>query len=98
LPELFGLELAQVDGTKVLVASGEIDVGTASMLRESLAGLDGRVVVDLSRVTLLDSRSIGVLAGQRNRLTKDGGELVLRGPEGMVRTALETLGLSDWIE
>ena len=68
------------------------------MLRETLAALEGRVVVDLSRVSLLDSRGIGVLAGQRNRLAKDGGEVVLRGPEGMVRNALETVGLSDRIE
>jgi anti-anti-sigma regulatory factor len=38
------LELARVDGTSVLVASGEIDLATAPILRESLAGQRARLV------------------------------------------------------
>jgi anti-sigma B factor antagonist len=98
MPELFGLELAQVDGTSVLLASGEIDLATVALLRESLSALNGRVVVDLSAVSFLGSAGIGVLIGQRNRLTEAEGDLVLRSPEGMVRQALEAVGLEDWIQ
>ncbi len=97
MPELFGLELAQVDGTAEVVASGEIDLATAPILRETLQGLHGVVTVDLSRVTFLDSSAIGVLIGQRNRLVGNDGDLVLRGPAGVVRRTLEVVGLSEWI-
>ena len=48
-------------------------------------------------MTFLDSSGVGVLAGQY-RLMSDGGKLVLRKPQGMVRTTLEVLGLASWIE
>jgi stage II sporulation protein AA (anti-sigma F factor antagonist) len=94
----FGLEHARVDGTSVLVASGEIDLATAPMLRASLADLTGRVVVDLTKTTFLDSTGIGVLAGQRSRLVQGDGDLVLRRPDDIVLRALEVVRLSDRIE
>ena len=93
-----GLELARVDGTSVLVASAEIDLATGPILREALADLTGRVVVDLTKTTFLDSTGIGVIAEQRARLVKGDGALVLRGPDDTVRHALELVGLSDWIK
>jgi anti-anti-sigma factor len=98
MPELFGLELAQVDGTALLIASGEIDPATAPILRETLAGLHGNVTIDLSHVTYLDSSGIGVLAGQRNRLLAADGDLVLRSPTEFVRNVLEIVGFGDSIE
>jgi len=98
MPELFGLELAQVDGTALLVASGDIDLATSPILREALQGLHGRVTVDLSRVRFLDSSGLGVFAGQRKRLVAADGELILRNPDGIVRRAIEAVGLADWIE
>ena len=98
MPELFSVEVAGVDGTAIVVASGELDLGTAPLLRESLGRLHGCVVVDLAGVTFLDASAIGVLISQRNRLRNHGGELVLRGPHGVVRRAIEVVGLADWIE
>ncbi len=87
-----------MDGSSVLIASGELDLVAAPIVRESIATLEGRVILDLSEVTFLDSTTIGVLVGQRNRLVKDGGDLVVRGPANLVRRTLEIVGLSDWIE
>lgn len=87
------------DGQDPIVhLAGEIDLATAPLLRESLAGLDGRVTVDLAEVTLLESRGIGVLARQKNRLAQAGGTLFLRSPQDQVRRTLETVGLGEWIE
>jgi anti-anti-sigma factor len=68
-----------------------------------MAATDGfRVRVRLRRgrtkVTFLDSTGIGVLVGQRSRLIKGDGDLVLRGPENIVRRTLEVVGLAAWIE
>ena len=86
------------DGTTVLTVSGELDMMTAPKLRECLAGTDGTVVVDLLSVSFLDSSGIAALVDARKRLTDTGGNLLLRKPEGIVRRALEIIGLAGWIE
>jgi len=86
------------DGTTVVTASGEIDMATAPELRECLAETAGKVVVDLRAVSFLDSSGIGALAEARSRLTDAGGDLTLRKPQGVVRTALEIVGLVEWVE
>jgi stage II sporulation protein AA (anti-sigma F factor antagonist) len=91
------IEAAQVNGTAELVVAGEIDLATAPQLRAALARLHGRVTVDLSRVTYLDSSGIGVLAGQHNRLTEQGGDVLLRGARDAVLRVLELTGLKDWV-
>jgi len=86
------------DGTSTVHAAGEIDMATAPQLRQCLSTLSGSVVVDLRAVSFLDSTGIGVLVGECNRLLDDGGELRLRKPQGIVRTAIEVIGLAGWIE
>jgi anti-sigma B factor antagonist len=61
----------------VLVAGGEIDFAASPQLRERIAEELGagsrRLVLDLSRVTFLDSTAIGVLVGAAMRLREHGG-------------------------
>jgi anti-sigma B factor antagonist len=65
----------------VLEVGGEVDVYTATRLRERLVELiDGgahRVVVDLGRVDFLDSTGLGVLIGALKRLRTVSGTLAL---------------------
>jgi anti-sigma B factor antagonist len=60
--------------TQVIVASGEIDLHAAPVLRETLASLaeQGRrhIVVDMSEASFVDSTAIGALAGHI-RSTRD---------------------------
>jgi anti-sigma B factor antagonist len=68
-------------GHAVVEVRGELDVYTASMLRQRLieiidAGAE-RVVVDLRRVDFLDSTGLGVLVGALKRLRMAGGDMVL---------------------
>ncbi len=92
------LTLVHANGTAVIEAEGEIDMATVPELREFLNSLVGHVVFDLAAVTFLDSTGIGVVVAARNRLIAAGGDLLLRSPRGIVRTALETVGMADWIE
>ena len=82
----------------VLTAIGELDLATTEAMRDALNRLAGNVLVDLSRVTFLDSSTIGVLVGSRNRLVSNGGDLRLRRPQEAVRQSLELVGLGGWID
>lgn len=65
----------------ILVLTGEIDVSTAPRLRDELNRLihepSGRVILDLSAVTFLDSTGLGVLVGRLKQMRIGGGELDL---------------------
>lgn len=78
----------EASGTVVAVC-GEVDVATAPRLREALTQAQARrlrdvadrpLVVDLSRVTFIDARGLGVLAGAARRAHGDGRDIVLRDP------------------
>lgn len=70
----------------VLTAGGDIDYSASPQLRERIVDLIGagkrRLVLDLTKVTFIDSTAIGVLAGALVRLQDtDGGSLLLVCPE-----------------
>ena len=79
--EDLSLATREVAGHTVVEVRGEVDVYTASLLRERLLavidGGAGRVVADLRRVDFLDSTGLGVLVGALKRLRMAGGDLVL---------------------
>ena len=87
-----------LDRTTLVVLQGEADLATCVDLREALDDCHGNVVVDLAGVRLLDASCMSVLVGERNRLAARGGGLRLRGPTGLVRTALHLGGLAIWME
>jgi anti-sigma B factor antagonist len=68
------------DGSVVL--AGRLDVRGAGAAREALHEAlgcgEGRLVVDLSGVELLDATGLGVLAGAHRRARLQDRELVLR--------------------
>jgi len=65
----------------IVEVSGEVDVYSASVLREKLAGLiDANhtdLVVDLTGVGFLDSTGLGVLVGALKKVRGFGGRLQL---------------------
>ena len=85
--------LDHVQGCTVVVASGEIDLCTSPALRQSLAEAgrsSERIIVDLSRVTFLDSTGIGVLVNAVREQRRRGlGTLCMVGPTGSVRRVLD---------
>src|SRR3954454_8285511 len=99
-PSDFGLADEEVDArTHVVAPSGEIDALTAPQLGRRLLGVveDGKthVVVDLSRVTFLDSTGIGVLLNALRSLVRRSGRLVLVCPTKRVLRPFEVTGLVD---
>jgi anti-sigma B factor antagonist len=94
----FGLRDEPVDEyTQVVEPHGEIDVLTAPRLGRRLLGLvdEGktRLVVDLSRVTFMDSTGIGVLLNALKRARGRDGGLVLVCPSERVLRPFQVTGL-----
>ena len=86
------------DGTPVVAVAGEIDLFTAPELKRRVQrALDddgGRLVVDLTETTFVDSSSLGVLIGAHRRLVADGEQpLVLVAADRSVLKTLRITGL-----
>ena len=82
------------DGTAVVTPVGELDAYNAPELREQLHKLASDVsvellVVDLKRVTFLDSSALGVLVGALRRMRERERDLRLVGPRPNVRRVFE---------
>jgi anti-sigma B factor antagonist len=73
---LMTLEVGEFQGWSIITATGELDISTASALRQAIAGvIDGgsrRVVVDLNGLRFMDSSGLNVFVGARRLLGVDG--------------------------
>jgi anti-anti-sigma factor len=95
----FSFTVRELPGVHVVALHGELDIVSAYGLALALVEVAGStVVVDLSGLTFMDSSGISALVMAKNRILADGrGRLVLTKPGGIVRAALEIVGLSSWI-
>ena len=85
--------------TRTLALAGELDVMTATEAHQQLLGLGlprgGRLVVDLSDVTFMDSTGIRFLLQAREHALRCGATYVIvRGPDEVMRV-LELVGLDE---
>jgi anti-anti-sigma factor len=91
----------------VVGLTGELDTASANLLTDALADVAASsVVVDLSGLTFMDCCGIGALVVARNTIrasepasqrASEPGQLVVIGPSGIGRKALQLVGLSEWI-
>jgi anti-sigma B factor antagonist len=95
----FGLNDEPVgDHMHVVMPSGEIDALSAPALGSRLLGLvadEGKteLVVDLSKVTFMDSTGIGVLLNALRSLASRGGRMVLVCPSERILRPFQVTGL-----
>ena len=82
----------------MITLAGEIDVATVVTVRESLADAArttrGDVVLDLERVTFVDSTGIAALLVARQELLDEMRRLHLRRPSPRVTKVLAIMGLA----
>jgi anti-sigma B factor antagonist len=96
--EPFVVDSHDFGGGRVIALRGELDACTCRGLAEQLGGPPGSlIVVDLSRLTFLDSSGLGLLHEARRKAIDDGGNLVVCNPAPMVERVLEITGLDVWI-
>ena len=84
------------EAATLVVLRGDLDLSTASELRECLVKVidqGARVVIDLEAVDFLDSAGLGILVGGLKRARTHGGELELVCTSQDVLKPLEITGL-----
>jgi anti-sigma B factor antagonist len=99
LPQEFDVSIVQVDGHSNVRVTGDIDLATATELRQRLnsviAAGDVDVDLDLSDVTFLDSTGLVVLLAARQQLHDKHHRLTVRNPSKRVLRVLELSGLLE---
>ena len=74
-------QLKDIDGTKVLDVTGEIDVYTAPQFKDAVNTVinsgQKHLVVDMTNVTYMDSSGFGALLSATRRLRPQGGTINL---------------------
>ena len=83
----------------VVRCRGGLDFAYADGLRDAFAGITERdVVVDLRRLTFVDSTGLSALLSARRALLDVGGTVSIRGASGLVRRVFEAAELADVLD
>jgi anti-sigma B factor antagonist len=89
-------EVAHLDGDRLLVLQGELDIATAPELAETLARLRAHrhaVTLDLENVTFMDSTGLTTLMDAWREAEREGGEFSVRAASPAVRRVIELAGV-----
>jgi RNA polymerase sigma-B factor len=92
-----GLRTGRTDKTDLVELHGTFDIATTPRLRTMLLGRlarGRRLVVDLSRVDMIDCTAIGVLFYVREHAEQQGGTLRAVAAHGIVLQVLEVTGVA----
>jgi anti-sigma B factor antagonist len=87
-----------IDGGHLVVASGELDIAATPRLSTVLAAAtrpSGRMVLDLSDVTFIDSTALGTILKAATQLDDGGTLLAVVVPDGPVRRLFEMTNLTQ---
>ncbi|MGW4500308.1 STAS domain-containing protein [Micromonospora sp. NPDC004336] len=90
------LGVDHLDDVAVVTAAGDIDVDAADGLRAALrqaVDICGHVVVDLTRVHLIDAGGLGLLVRAHRDARERGAVLCLAAPSRFILTVLHTMRL-----
>jgi anti-sigma B factor antagonist len=83
------IEVQQSENRTLVMIAGELDAATASYLYEALSDLelaDARnVVLDLAKVTFMDSTGLSVIVTEHKRLNHVNGTLTIFSPPSSIR-------------
>jgi len=100
MPSRFGLEIGEAAGEIRLRVSGELDLEVTSSLLDSIlsagaASNNGRVVVDLSQVTFIDSSGLAALVAAHRQLASRSQQLVVADPAPGVSRVFSLAGVDQ---
>lgn len=97
------IRFSKEGNTLVVLIEGEIDHHTSSRARERI---DNKflmepvknMVIDMSRVTFMDSAGIGLIIGRMNRVTGVGGKMTIRKPKPEINRILKMSKIESIVE
>lgn len=88
--------------TAVVEIAGRVTIGHDAKMREAISeALDGgakNILLNMSRVSKIDSSGIGELVAAHNRITDDGGRLLLVALSDRLGTLLQITNLMGVLE
>jgi anti-sigma B factor antagonist len=92
----------QADGTTVVDVRGSLDATTVEGLRAAMLEALHRdrprlMILDLTLVTFMDSRGIGLLVGSHQSARDQGTRFVVRNPSEFVHRQLGLTGLTGML-
>jgi len=96
------IEVQNSDQRTLVTLSGELDASTASSLYDTLSELEvadaHNVVIDLAKVTFMDSTGLAVIVTEHKRLRHAKGTLTVFSPPSSVRRLFEITGLTKVLD
>jgi len=98
--ELLKIAVVDEDSQYVVRIGGEIDVANCWQVSDVVQHLLARpktIVVDLARVSFMDSAALGVFLRAQRWLADHAATLVLREPAGQVRRLFIEVGLESML-
>ncbi len=91
----------RADGIHVEL-TGELDISSASSVESRLMELETRtperLILDLRRVSFIDSTGLSMIINADGRARKDGRRLTIVSGDGVPRRILRTVGLEDRLD
>lgn len=92
-----GIDVTTHRDWQVIAASGDLDLYTSPTLRTNVHEVDGgKVALDLTDVTFIDSSGLGAVVGALKHVRERGGEFaVIAPPEGSLTRLLTLTGLDQ---
>jgi stage II sporulation protein AA (anti-sigma F factor antagonist) len=101
--ECMDIKFLKEGNALVVMIEGEIDHHTANRVRERI---DSKflmepvknMIIDLSRVTFMDSAGIGLILGRMSRVSSVGGKMTVRKPKPEISRILKMSKIESIIE
>jgi anti-sigma B factor antagonist len=92
----FEVKVQRSSGTAVVQVAGELDLASAPTLADMLRDLESpcdRVILDLSRLTFIDSTGLRLAIAEHRRAELDGFDFVVAGATEPILRVLRVTGL-----
>lgn len=96
------IDVQVADERTLVTLSGELDASTATLLYDQLSDLEvedvQHVVLDLAKVTFMDSTGLSVIVTEHKRMQHSGGSLTIFAPPSSVRRLFGITGLDSVLD
>ena len=97
-----GWETSERGDAVVVELSGELDISTAAGVESRLMEVEQRaperLILDLRRVSFIDSTGLSMIINADGRARKEGRRLTIVSGEGVPRRILRTVGLEERLD